>query len=306
MADTRTRPGTDRRPLISYLRIQRDREREMVAILRRSSLTIDAELKRLAAQDTIGAAVRREQLARTQAAIHRELGALWRQLGLVVLAGREDAIAAAVESVLDPKLLRAVMAAGDAEILLRSAAAQAQRGIGVVEARLTSSKRTLSERVYRSQDLVDGKIDDIVDSALARGASARELALDVRKFIRPDVKGGVRYAATRLGRTELNNAFHAGQVLSGVRTPWVTALKWNLSGSHPKPDECNEYADDDHDGLGAGLWKPGNVPGKPHPNCLCFTTSETVDRDTFVAQFNAGRYDGFVDELTRTGSVTFR
>ena len=304
---TATRPGTDRRPLLAYLRVQRDREREMIAILQRTSQRINRELAYLANRPGIGAQIRREQLLLTQVAINREISTMWEGLGRVILAGRADAVAAAAEHALSPQLLRSVMPAADADYLVRAAIAQAREGVATVEARATLSRIPLAESVYRNRELTNGRIDRIVDEALARGASARELANDVRRFVRPDVRGGIKYAALRLGRTELNNAFHAQQVVSGVQTPWTTGLRWNLSGSHPKPDECNEYADEVHEkGRPAGVFAPGDVPPKPHPNCLCFTTPETVSRDAFVDAYASGAYDDFVDTLMRNGAMTFR
>jgi len=279
----------------------------MIAVLTRSSDRINRELHRLVAKPGIGAAVRREQLMQTQASIHNELARLWDNIGRTVLAHRERATAAAIESMYPEAWLRRAMPAADADYLMRSAKATAANTTELVQARLQISQIPLSQRVYRSQELALGQVDDIVNSALSRGASARELARDVRRFIRPDVRGGMRYAAMRLGRTELNNAFHAAQVQSAVETPWTTAVRWNLSGSHPRPDECNAYADDTHiPGGEAGLWRPEDVPPKPHPNCLCFCTPETPSRERFVANFLRGDYDPFVDEMMRTGAMTFR
>lgn len=307
MAATTTRPGTDRRPLVAYLRVQRATDREMIAALTRSANRMNAELRRLEGRTGIGAAVRREQIASILAAIHRENEALWRSLGYTVLAGKEAAAAAAVEHMYPRALLGSVFPAADIDYMIRSAEASARATADTLAARLNLSRIPLAQSVYHNRDLVDGRIDDIVNSALSRGASARELARDVRKFIRPDVRGGVRYAAMRLGRTELNNAFHAQQVQSGIETPWTTGLLWNLSGSHPRPDECNEYADTVHEeGKPAGVYSPENVPAKPHPNCLCFTTPETVDRATFIRQFEAGQYDGIVDSMLRNGGITIR
>jgi hypothetical protein len=185
---------------------------------------------------------------------------------------------------------------------MRSARSSAAQTTEVVQARLKISQIPLSDRVYQSQQLVTGQVDDIINSALSRGASARDLATDVRRFIRPDVRGGVRYAALRLGRTELNNAFHAAQVDTAIKTPWTTSVRWNLSGSHPRPDQCNEYAEN----AGTGLWKPEEVPAKPHPNCLCYTTPETPSREEFVRQFTAGEYDSFVDGIINSGGAVFR
>lgn len=287
----------DRRPLISYLRVQRDHERQMLSILRQSVARMDGELRRLNGRTGIGAAVRRDQVAMTQAAIHREMAGLWRQLGDEIAAGRQDAAAAAVESVYPGDALRRVLPADDLDYMLRSARETARRGAATVESRVGLSQVPLAESVYHNEQLAMGKIDEIVNSALASGASAAELARDVRAYIRPDVRGGVRYAALRLGRTELNNAFHAQQVQEGIKTPWTLGLKWELSGSHPRPDECNEYADNVHyEGGDAGVFKPEDVPAKPHPNCLCFTTPVVDSRDEFVRKFQSGEYDKFLDE----------
>lgn len=307
MAGTETAPGVDRRPLIDYLKVQRTSDRELVAILSRSYQRINRELKALEQRHGIGAAVRREQLLLTQVYLQREIADLWLALGRTVQARKADAAAAAIEAMYPAKLLRAVMPKDDIDFLIRGAQSAAREHSSTLATRLEISRIPLAESVYQNRQLATGKIDSIVNEALARGASARELARDVRAYVRPDVRGGVRYAALRLGRSELNNAFHAQQVQSGIETPWTTGLRWNLSGSHPKPDECNQYAEDTHErGKPAGVYSPENVPPKPHPNCLCFTTPVPVERDEFIAAYESGAYDSFVDTVMRNGSITFR
>ena len=307
MAGTETAPGVDRRPLMAYLRVQRATDRELIAILSRTNQRINRELAALERASGIGAAVRADQLRLTQIAIQRELSELWMALGRTVQARKADAAAAAIEAMYPPSLLRSVLPKADLDYLIRSAQQSARETAGTLAARLDISRIPLAESVYHNQQLAAGKVDDIVNVALARGASARELARDVRRFVRPDVKGGVRYAALRLGRTELNNAFHAQQVQSGIDTPWTTGLQWNLSGSHTTPDECNEYAETSHyRGGDAGVFKPEEVPAKPHPNCLCFTTPVTLSRDAFIKAYERGDFDTFVDRLMSNGSMTFR
>lgn len=295
---TATRPGADRRPLLSYLRVQRDADREILAALRGSYARINAELKKLEAGSTFSSAIRRQQILLAQANIQREMAAMWSRIGDTIQQAQAQAAAAAVEGMLDMDLLRSVFPAADADYLLQSARAQASRGLTALDARVSGlSDIPLSDKVYYTKDLAAGKIDEIVNAALATGASAADIARDVRAFIRPDTPGGVKYAAQRLGRTEINNAFHATQVQEAVKTPWVTGVKWNLSGSHPRPDECNDYADSQHfDGGPVGVFKPTEVPGKPHPNCLCYCTPVTPDRDEFVDRFNSGEYDKFLED----------
>ena len=294
----------DKRPLLSYLKVQKQYEQRLLFTLRRTSSRINAQLKDLENRVGIGAAVRRDQLRMAQAEIQREIGALWRLMGSELEAARADAASAAVKTmfVYDDMLLRATMSAADRDYLMRSLVAQARGQVDVVQSRLLGYSRiTLSDRVYKSQKLVSGQIDRLVDSALARGLSARELAAEVRSFIKPDVRGGVRYAAMRLGWTELNNAFHATAVRHSATMPWVTGVQWHLSGSHPRPDECNDYAAHNGD----GVWEPKDVPPKPHPNCLCYTTSVTVERDEFISRYEAGEYDRYVDRMMAGETIRF-
>lgn len=264
----------------------------MLGVLRSSAERVRFILRRLPE-----GSLQRDQLRLVQAAIHGEMAVLWRSLGDQVAAGRAEAAAAAVETMHPPDLLRQVMSKTDRDYLLTSARAQAARGVETVTARRLQSRMPLSERVWRARDLTDGTIDNLIDGALVRGASAAELARDVRDFVRPDTRGGIRYAAMRLGRTEINNAFHAQQIQSAIDTPWVLMVRWNLSGSHPEPDECNTYAESQHfKGGEPGRWLPGDVPGKPHPQCLCYMTPETPDEREFVRRYQSGEYNKYFTE----------
>jgi hypothetical protein len=165
----------------------------------------------------------------------------------------------------------------------------------VVKSRLINDIE-LSPRVYRNRALATGQINDLVNNSLVLGRSAKEIAVAVRRYILPQTPGGASYAAMRLGRTEINNAFHTTQTRSYAKQPWITGVKWNVSGSHPRPDICNEYADNDHDDLGAGVFRPNNVPGKPHPQCLCHITAVTVSREDFIDTYLAGGYTSYLNE----------
>lgn len=290
------RPTANRTPLVEYLKIQRDRDAEVIQALTSASERIQAELIRLGSGANTGAPgklVRGYQLRKAQSAIHRELASTWHKIGNVVEAGRAEATAKAVDLSFPDSLLANILPSEDRAALLESLKAGAGQGITALEHRLSgASYRPLATSVYHNVALSYGRVDKIVNDALARGASARELAKDVRSFIRPDVSGGVSYAAMRLARTEINNAFHAGQVFSAQRNPMITGVRWNLSGSHPKPDECNDFAEHG----GTGIWNPMEVPGKPHPHCLCFMTDELPDKDEFLRRYEAGHYDDFLAE----------
>jgi hypothetical protein len=156
---------------------------------------------------------------------------------------------------------------------------------------------TLSEQVWRSKAISGGMLDKTINNALILGKSQRELAKDVIGFLNPNVAGGASYAAMRLGRTEVANAYHASSIQRYKESPWVERAKWNLSGSHKKPDECNEYAETvQHRGWGQGEFLPSEVPGKPHPQCLCFVTPVAMDLDQYAKNFADGKYDDYINQ----------
>jgi hypothetical protein len=281
-------------PLLHYLRLQRGLDRDILSALRVSAASIESELRRLEGRAGIGAAARSYQLTQSQAYINREMARFWGQAGNTIAEHQANAAAEAAEASLrENQTLSRLFSKPDLDYMARSTRATAAQGLETAMQRVSGASYVpLAESVYQNTALTSGKVDDIVTSALARGASAAELARDVRGFINPNTPGGVRYASMRLGRTELNNAFHASQIQQAQKSPWVVAVQWHLSGSHPKPDECNEYAEGGD--LKDGLWKPGSVPGKPHPQCLCYTTTVDVGRDEFIKQFDAGQYDEFI------------
>ncbi len=74
------------------------------------------------------------------------------------------------------------------------------------------------------------------------------------------------YQARVVARNETNEAhWLAGQKVAEDK-PYVTGFKWNF-GSHPRADVCNEIKDKDV-GMGPGIYPKGQVPVRPHPNCL--------------------------------------
>lgn len=292
--------GMPETPLLTYLRIQRATDRDVLAALRSSAASVDGELRRLQGRVGAGNTMRREQLLHSQAAINREMATLFTRVGKTVEANSAEAAAAGAESILreSESLLRRIVSAEDYDYMLRSVRESAAQSLEALRMRVSGSSYVpLAESVWGTHAAVNGKIGQLVNDALARGASAAELARDVRAYVNPNTPGGVRYAALRLGRTELNNAFHAAQVAQAQDEPWTVAVRWHLSGSHPVPDECNDYAEKVHmDDGEPGLWDPEEVPSKPHPNCLCYTTPETPDVEQFIDQYFDGKYDPYLED----------
>jgi len=171
---------------------------------------------------------------------------------------------------------------------------RAKRVVQIFQTRERMARFELSPRVYKWEAWHNGRVDQILAKQFALGASARDIARAVREFIDPNTRGGASYAAKRLARTEVANAFHEQTRRDYADNPFVTGLKWNLSRSHPHKDPCDLLATGHSKGLSKGVYRKDEVPDKPHPQCLCNISPETVSEDKFRGEFFAGEYNDFL------------
>lgn len=267
-------------PLRRYLTVQRRTDAQIKRDLERAARDARAQIKRLPNS------MRKAQLERTLAAITRVQANLWTDdITGAIVRGRSEAIAAA-ETAVDELThqLYARLPERAATVIERGVRASSFEGMVTEQARVP---RTLSTRVTGNSQLQQRKIQQIIRSGLTRKLSAEEMARELYRYISPTVSGGASYAAMRLARTEINNAFHERQIENG-RRPGVEAITWNLSGSHKVPDECN-VLDGKH-------FQPDDVPNKPHPNCFCFLTYDMADLDDLLAQIQNGDLDSLLFE----------
>jgi hypothetical protein len=279
-------------PFQPYRKVQVGAERDMRAILESTSKAIATRIARLPIG--IGGDVRKAQLVVTLAAIKRAQHSMWTgPVRDTIVTGVDDAQKAA-ESAIETMTRVAYASLSDAaaEALVRGLRLSAEAGLKAESARKI---RELSSRVYHQAALHEGKVEQLIREGLIAGLSARELAATVHSYISPTTPGGSSYAAMRLARTEINNAFHERQ-LQGAKRPGVTAVKWNLSGSHRVPDLCNVYASH---GKGSGEWMVDAVPDKPHPQCFCYLTYITASPEEFQKRLAAGSFDDEIDARTR-------
>jgi hypothetical protein len=271
-----------------YRKVQATTERELRIMLELAARAIQ---KRIASLPVgIGGQVRAAQLRATLSAIKKLHRSMWSAgVGPAVERAMKDSVDAA-ESAIEAMTRVAYAALPDAaaEALVRSLRASAESGLKSDAAR---KRRDLSTRVFNNRALFDGKIEDLIRQGLISNLSAKELADSVYKYVSPTAKGGPSYAAMRLARTEINNAFHERQV-QGAQRPGVKAVQWNLSGSHVVPDECNLYA-------AHKPYAPDQVPDKPHPNCFCYLTYVTMTPADFQKALADGKFDDELERRTR-------
>jgi SPP1 gp7 family putative phage head morphogenesis protein len=202
----------------------------------------------------------------------------------------EASTAADALSATDMQYLREAFSTVDLNSYLASQRQSAALGVAHAISRITTSQLSLSQRVYKTQALANGWINRQVNSAILRGASAKEIAQTVRSQIRPDVPGGASYAALRLGRTELNNAFHATAITLAQDRPWITGMRWYTSDVHENdPTEiCTR--------LNGQIFDVDNVPAKPHPQCRCYVAPQVESADVFARHLTAGQYRDWIDK----------
>lgn len=265
-------------------------DREVLQMLRDSKKRVDGILRDIQDSPSRSDAVRRFQLEQSRSRLLAEQAVIFERLGNIVEARRLRAASRAAGMVAETSeaLLGAAGQGPLAEALKESFLAVSQRAIDVAMQRMRLSAVPLAERIYNSGVWMNGRLDRLINETLASGLNAREFAKRARDWFSPNTPGGIRYAAMRLARTEINNAFHSMAAEKAANTPWINEVDWILSGSHPKPDECNVLA-------AGGPYPSDEVPARPHPNCMCVIVPKPIDEDEFVDRFVSGEFDDFLD-----------
>jgi hypothetical protein len=270
-----------------------------LALLQASYRNINRILAGLPSAPTaaFGDLIYRAQLERTRRKLLAEQAKLFDRLGDKVAARRlrSASRAARLSAASDAALLRLVGEGEAGARLYAGADITAQRTVDTILVRAGVSAVPLAERIYNTKVWMNKRLDTLIASTLAAGLNAQRFAKVARDWFAPSVPGGTRYAAMRLARTEINNAFHATSIVYARDKPWVSQMEWHLSHSHPRPDKCNELA-------AASPWDVYAIPRKPHPQCLCYITEVTPSEDEWIDRFVAGEFDTYLDaELAKAG-----
>lgn len=153
----------------------------------------------------------------------------------------------------------------------------------------------LSDRIWQVDQETRGAIDKLLYYHISRGTAAVDIAdmlvgylnpaerwrLTDKPYPKPFGEAG-SYSARRLARTEITAAAGRATIAAAQINPYVTRIKWNLSGSHPEADICDQYASGGP--KGDGEYPVEGVSGYPgHPFCLCYLTqiiTQTPDQVT--------------------------
>lgn len=275
-----------------YLAVEDKHISAIRGILFQASQDAFAQISALEGKDGIGAQTRISQISSFMRIVRDIDESIFKDIGPVIRNGQQDAAEAAVDSLGEHEVSltrRLFGSVGATEDWLDSQRKSAALGVNNAIRQYLGASEPLSRRVYKSRSLSNGYVERAIRSQLAVGGSARDIAQRVRSHINPATPGGVSYAAMRLGRTELNNAFHATSIALMDDRPWIDEAVWNLSKRHDEKTgcKCEEYAR-------LKYFPIDRIPRKPHPQCRCFTTPKLIDTQTFENNLAIGMYDGYI------------
>lgn len=104
-----------------------------------------------------------------------------------------------------------------------------------------------------------------------RGSKVLERKLEVAYQER------MRYNANRIAQTELHRAWVGKQAEEILADDTVEVVQFKMSGTHPRTDICDLFANQDAYGLGPGLYPKEYAPMPPlHPFCRCGLISKRL------------------------------
>lgn len=273
-------------PLLTLLKLEQANAAYLRRMLEETAKTVEKQLKALD-KGGVSSEVTRMQLEAQRASIKGYLKQDFNKVEDVVRLGQKEAAAAAsrVVSRYEQLLQGMVMTP---QMMKQIADNEALRAANGIEAALRRMEKTsfvpLAKQVYMTEKLASGWVDDQINQALIKGSTWKELANAISGSINPNVPGGVSYAAERLARTEINNAFHASAAKRFQESNLTEAVEWHLSTSHPEGDICDSLAAD-------GPYDPEKIPRKPHPHCYCYITPVLPEEEAFFNNLFNGKYD---------------
>ena len=135
----------------------------------------------------------------------------------------------------------------------------------------------LSDRVWKANQQWRGAVQSVVQDAVISGRPPVQVARQIEQYLQPGVNVPYKedtakrlrvpkdtsMPAMRVARTEMQNSFHEGTILSHGSMPSYLGIRWHIApGPGHVPDVCDTYA-------AQGFFPKGTEPAKPHPHCFC-------------------------------------
>ena len=135
----------------------------------------------------------------------------------------------------------------------------------------------LSDRVWKANQQWRGAVQNVVQDAVISGRPPVQVARQIEQYLQPGVNVPYKedtakrlrvpkdtsMPAMRVARTEMQNSFHEGTILSHSSMPSYLGIRWHIApGPGHVADVCDDYA-------AQGFFPKGTEPAKPHPHCFC-------------------------------------
>lgn len=143
----------------------------------------------------------------------------------------------------------------------------------------------LSDRIWNTSATTRNRLNLFLDEVIRDGRGAASIAQELEQFLVPGrslVRTRAPYGtdasfdAMRIARTEITRAHAQAAEMSATMNPFVEGLRWNLSGSHPRPDVCDDNARGGPNGDGTYPLTSA-MPALPaHSHCLCYWSNVMI------------------------------
>lgn len=287
-------------PLGTFVRRTEGVDRALIRILAEAADDARKAAEKLELAGKIGKSARAAQQRVVIKELNDAILRTYENVGYMTVFGEKKAALAAAEA-MDALTEKVWGSTPKMQDLRREFTRSARSGIEAYVSR-QENLVPLADRLYSGGIYSRSLVNREISKALLRGLSAEEFAKNVERLFKNNVPGGVSYAAMRLARTEINNAFHFTQIRYTREMPWVTGYRWNRSGrANSRPHACSDYANNDGFNMGPGVFPKSEVPGKPHPQCLCFLTTTTMTNGNFEKRMRSGAFDRYFKEVQDSG-----
>lgn len=146
---------------------------------------------------------------------------------------------------------------------------------------------TFSDRVWMYHDVMKADLEKLLTSGLIQGKNPRQLARELEKYVKGDAKGGAKFNAERLMRTELARVQTEAQKQSFERNGFE---EYEFIANSNCCDICKA---NDGKHFKVSKMMPGENAAPMHPHCRC----------SAAAYSDRKEYDEWLDYLEKGGTT---
>jgi len=187
----------------------------------------------------------------------------------------------------------------------------------LIQGNFYEDKTSLDARLWKISNKSIKDIDTLIKVNVLKGANARELSLQVEKYVNPKkilkhtidvvddekIYQNVSWQSTRLARTSITHSFNENTLSQAYSNPFNQGMKWELSSEHSKRmhgkrDVCDDYAEQNNYDLGTGIFPLDKVP-VAHPCCLCHQFEISTDIDQAIKELKEWSKGGSNSKLDK-------